>query len=99
MTKSDKRLKNEQLFKHLNEQYAQMISNFTRTDFASQSRNIDCFCECSDKLCTQKIMVTLGYYEKILAHNNKYLIVPDHEYSSSQRIIEKQSNFYIVQVI
>ena len=46
-------------------------------------------CECSRRMCTELLDVTVAEYEAVRAHPTRLLVVPGHELADVQRVVSR----------
>jgi CheY-like chemotaxis protein len=54
-------------------------------------------CECSRRMCTELLDVTLADYEAVRAHSTRLLVVPGHEVANVQRVVTRTRRVAVVQ--
>ena len=54
-------------------------------------------CECSRRMCTELLDVTVAEYEAVRAHPTRLLLVPGHELGSVQRVVSRTRFVAVVQ--
>ena len=57
----------------------------------------DFVCECADGACTQRITVPLGTYERVRSDARRFLVVPGHERTELERVVEQGDGFLVVE--
>jgi len=72
----------EALFRDVNERIAESAERFSadETEF---------LCECADQTCTERIGATLDEYEQVREHGDHFLLVPGHEDTTVERVVER----------
>jgi hypothetical protein len=89
---SDERLaRNEILFREINERLDEMSAPWAKTT--------DYLCECSELSCAKTIELTDAEYERVRARATVFVVVPGHERSDIERVIEENDRFLLVQKI
>ena len=56
-------------------------------------------CECGAPKCACAIDLTLADYEAVRAHATRFVIAPDHENPESERIVEENERFAVVEQV
>jgi two-component system, OmpR family, alkaline phosphatase synthesis response regulator PhoP len=54
-------------------------------------------CECSRRMCTELLDVTVADYEAVRAHPTRLLVVPGHELADVQRVVSQTRRVAVVQ--
>jgi hypothetical protein len=80
--------KNEALFREVNER----IREITTYD-----SDIEFLCECGDPGCARPILMTIGEYEDVRTNAKRFVVVPGHEASEVETVVETTDRFTIVE--
>ena len=80
--------KNEALFREVNERIREITS---------YDGDVEFLCECGDAACAQPIRMRLDEYEALRAEPTHFVIVPRHEASDVERVIEENERFAVVE--
>jgi len=72
----------EALFRDVNERIAESAQRFN-------SDQAEFVCECSDPACAERVPATLEEYEQIRADGTHFLVVPGHEDTRMEKVIER----------
>jgi hypothetical protein len=64
---------------------------------ASEATTIDVFCECGRRLCADRVRITVDAYEAVLASPGHYVVATDHGSDSTQRLVNDQHGFLVVE--
>ncbi len=56
-------------------------------------------CECGELGCTERTELTLEEYEAIRADPARFAILPGHQISSVERVVEEHDRFWVVEKI
>ena len=97
---------NEAFFRQHNEQVKKQLDQIIviATEENQQSRIPDesstifqFYCECSDENCLQRIAIPLDTYTKIHQQRHNFIIKPGHDVIEVEKIIKKESTFWIVE--
>lgn len=54
-------------------------------------------CECADARCTRVLRLKLEEFEEIRLQEGRYVMLPDHERSGNERVVERASRFVVVE--
>lgn len=76
-----KRAQTEALFRDVNERIAESAERFG-------SETAEFVCECADPSCTHRIETTLDQYQAVRDDATHFLVVPGHEDTEIERVIE-----------
>ena len=55
------------------------------------------YCECSDENCRQRILLKPSEYNKLHKRRNRFVILPGHETSRIEKVVQKADKYYIVE--
>jgi hypothetical protein len=83
MTQQEMRIaRTEALFRDVNERIAESAQRFNadETEFV---------CECADPECAERVPATLDEYEEVRADGTHFLLVPGHEDTEVERVVER----------
>ena len=56
-------------------------------------------CECRDPECASVLMVTPEEYDAVHAHPTRFIVAPNHENPESERIVEEDERFAVVEAV
>lgn len=88
-----KRARTEALFRDVNERIAESAQRFD----ASSTQFV---CECADPSCTHRVEATLDEYEQVRADGATFMLVPGHEHSDIERVIDdSRKRFHVVEKV
>jgi hypothetical protein len=82
---------NEAMFREVNERLEEL--NRTFADFTDQLQVV---CECADMACAEMIDVPASDYERIRSDPTLFIVVPGHEITDVEDVVEVLSNFEVV---
>jgi hypothetical protein len=88
-TREGRLAKNEIFFREANE--------LAERDAAALVRNVDFICECSSAGCIERLMLTREEYEHVRAKGTRFVVVPGHENTSVEHVVEAHSAYAIVE--
>jgi hypothetical protein len=80
-------VRNEALFREVNERIEQ-IADTSQTEF---------LCECGDAGCATPMRMTLSDYESVRANGHRFAVVPSHELTEIERVIERRDGYLVVE--
>ena len=75
----------EALFRDVNERIAESAKRFDAED-------AEFVCECSDPDCADRVPATLDAYEEVRSDGTHFLLVPGHEDTCIERVVEKRNH-------
>jgi hypothetical protein len=79
------------VFRELNNR----LRDFQRRIDASRSSSF--VCECSNIQCVMVVVLPIAEYAEVRAHPTRFLVLDGHEDESIERIIERRSDYLIVE--
>jgi hypothetical protein len=79
----------EALFRDVNERIAESAKRFDAED-------AEFVCECSDPECAERIPATLEAYEDVRSDGTHFLLVPGHEDTRIERVVENPHRRFAV---
>ena len=82
---------NEAIFRQVNEQIESLNHGFG-TDLGTMT----VICECADGDCTERVEIAVSAYEKVRADPLHYIIVPGHELTDFESVVESGAGYEIV---
>ncbi len=95
--REDRIIRNEALFRELNERVREVEETLTAGGVAEPSDFSEVFCECGLDDCTAKIRLSTGEYERVRANPLHFAIVPGHEIDGIERVIATNDRFVTVE--
>jgi hypothetical protein len=81
---------NEELFREINDARDQSHEG-------PSAQNLTFVCECSDRGCDERIVLSASEYEQIRESPNRFIVVPGHEIPEIERIVEERGAFDVVE--
>jgi hypothetical protein len=82
---------NESLFRQVNEQIESLNHGF-----GTELETMAVICECADGECTERFEIPVSEYEKVRADPLRYIVVPGHELSDYESIVESADGYEVV---
>jgi hypothetical protein len=79
----------EALFRDVNERIAETAQRF-------DSDETQFVCECADPECTERVHATLDEYEQVRSDATQFLLVPGHEDTRIERVVERPRRHFAV---
>ena len=95
--REDRIVRNEALFRELNERVREIEETLTARGVAEPSAYGEYFCECGMESCTEKIRLTHDEYERVRSSPLQFAIVPGHEIAAVERVVETTDRFAMVE--
>jgi hypothetical protein len=83
---------NEIIFREVNERLRELGESFS---FVSEIAEF--VCECANTSCTERIQMQLPEYEQIRSNPRWFLIIPGHEETDYERVIERREEYVVVE--
>jgi hypothetical protein len=82
---------NEALFREINERIEGM-----NAAFGAVTDTMSVVCECGDASCAQQIEIEMALYEHVRANPTHFLVVPGHEITDVEEVVEEHPTFSVV---
>ncbi|MGH3045538.1 MAG: hypothetical protein ACRDNC_00815 [Gaiellaceae bacterium] len=83
--------RNETLFREVNERIESVSQNF-EVDGAKEF-----LCECGREDCLEKVQLTRKEYEAVRAEPAYFLVLPGHERTEAERVVERHEGYLVVE--
>ena len=83
--------RNEALFRQVNERLKEIGENFSLV-----SESADFVCECGTAACAEPIRLPLTEYERIRSEPELFFVVPGHELSDVESVVETNEGYDVV---
>jgi hypothetical protein len=94
--RQERRAKNEALFREVNERIVEISKGLTGYG-ENESLLAGFVCECSREDCTKSLDVTHAQYEAVRDDPRRFVILPGHEDTTVDRVVERHPSFLVVQ--
>jgi hypothetical protein len=89
----DARLKeNEQIFKLANQRLEAVVGERLRA-----ADRVPFLCECADEACMGRIDLSLDDYREVRAHEEYFVMLPDHRRSPGEEIVARRDGYHITE--
>ena len=85
--------KNEALFRDVNER----VKRIDAAQGVPEDELWDFLCECGDGACLARVSMTIREYERVRASSVQFLVVPGHEETEVERVLEVTRRYAIVE--
>jgi hypothetical protein len=82
---------NESIFRQVNEQI-ESLNHGLVTELSTMT----VICECADGDCTERLEIAVSDYEKVRADPLRYIVVPGHELSDFESVVENGDGYDVV---
>jgi len=79
----------EALFRDVNERIAESAKRFKATE-------AEFVCECADSKCVERVPATLAAYEDVRSDGTHFLLVPGHEDTKIERVVQRPHRRFAV---
>jgi hypothetical protein len=90
----ERQARNEALMRTVNEQIAALDE---RADWAAPQHQFQFQCECgSTGGCEGRLLMTLGEYDRVRRQRDRFAIVPGHETTEIEYVVEEDERYVIV---
>jgi hypothetical protein len=88
---------NQSTFRNANER----IERAAQSHRFEADQRVPFLCECADPGCTETVMLSLGDYEAVRAHADRFFLIAGHEASgeTQERILENADGYAVVEKI
>ena len=84
--------RNEALFRQINEE----VEHLNRSLAELTDDTFHIVCECGDLTCQQRLVVPVSKYEQVRAESTLFFVVPGHEITSAEDVVEQAEAFFVV---
>ena len=92
-TRAERQGRNESLFREVNERIAELNQTF-QVDGRSEF-----LCECSQDECKEPVSISIDEYEAVRRASTRFFVVPGHEDTSVESVVERSERYVVVQKI
>ena len=86
---------NEALFREVNERVSEVNAHWT--DSGVGAPTFDVICECARESCAETFSVTRPGYEAVRADPARFLVLPGHELTEVERVVEDHETYIVVE--
>ena len=94
--RTDRMIKNEALFRSVNERVKELTERLSLGGEADQPAMEEYLCECADIECTERVQLTREEYEHMRSNALWFLVVPGHVVPEIERVVEENERFAVV---
>jgi hypothetical protein len=92
-SQQERYVRNESLFREVNERIAEVNEGF---EVAGQA---DFLCECGRNQCLETVQLSRPEYEAVRAEGDRFVVRPGHEVESVERILERHETYFVVEKV
>jgi hypothetical protein len=90
---ADRAAKNEELFREVNSNIAQLEEQFGR------ERTLELICECERVLCHDGLEIDLSAYVDARSNPLHFFVLPGHEDEAIEKIVLRTPNYLVVEKV
>ena len=90
-----RRARNEALFREVNERIEAISKGFAEGE--QQPERMGLVCECGRQECTEMLEAAVAEYEAVRSNPRRFLVLPGHEQTDIERVVERNSRFFVVE--
>jgi hypothetical protein len=84
--------RNQSLYREVNERIEDLNKRFD----AALSAGATWVCECADTECSEPMELTLGEYEQLRSHPNRFAVLPGHVLDTLQHVVDTHDGYVVV---
>jgi hypothetical protein len=92
-SRQERYVRNESLFREVNERIAEVNEGFEVDGQA------DFLCECGRNQCLETVQLSRQEYEAVRAEGDRFVIRPGHENESVERVLARYETYLVVEKI
>jgi len=89
---TDAKARNEEIFRHVNEQIEAISQSITATD-----PTMEFLCECDNTACHGTIRATRAEYELVRAEPTHFIVLPEHVDPQIEHVVVSDERFLVVE--
>jgi hypothetical protein len=91
----ERQVRNEALMRTVNDQLAAIDER--AANWAGSEQQFEFQCECGrDDGCEERVLMTLGEYERVRSQRDRFAVVPGHENGELERVVARGDHYLIV---
>jgi hypothetical protein len=87
--------RNQSLYREVNERIEELNERFD----AALSAGATWVCECADTECSEPMSLTLGEYEELRSHPNRFAVLPGHVLEEVERVVDADDRYVVVEKV
>jgi hypothetical protein len=85
-------VENQKLFKLANERLEEAVQ-----DAVPNEERVPFLCECADDDCLGRVDLTLAEFSAVRSRHDHFFILPGHDLSEGEQVVEKHHDFHVTQ--
>ena len=85
--------RNQSLYRAVNERVEELNERFD----AALTAEATWMCECADPECSEPMSLTLGEYEELRSHPNRFAVLPGHVLETVERVVDAHDGYVVVE--
>jgi hypothetical protein len=87
--------RNQSLYREVNERIEELHERFD----AARSAGATWVCECADPECSEPMELTLGEYEELRSHPNRFAVIPGHVLEGVEYVVDAHDGYVVVEKV
>lgn len=96
-TRKERQVKNEALFRDLNERTTRVLDDLDFDGVIDTGGPQEYMCECADAECTARVPLTNEEYERVRSSPIQFAVAPGHVVADIETIVEATERYSIVE--
>ena len=85
--------RNQSLYREVNERIEELNERFD----AALEAGATWVCECADTQCSESMELTLGEYEELRSHPNRFAVLPGHVLDTVEHVVATHDGYVVVE--
>lgn len=90
----ERQARNERLMRTVNDRIAALDER--ATGWAAPEQRFEFQCECGQRGCEGRLLMTLTEYERVRAQRDRFALVPGHETPQIESVVQQDERYLIV---
>ena len=87
--------RNQSLYREVNERIEELNKHFD----AALEAEAAWVCECADPECGEPMQMTLGEYEELRSHPDRFAVLPGHVLEGVERVVDTHDDYVVVEKV
>ena len=87
--------RNQSLYREVNERIEELNQRFD----AALEAGATWVCECADTECSEPMALTLGEYEELRSHPNRFAVLPGHVLETVEQVVDAHDGYVVVEKV